>query len=99
MESASKAASEGVWLRKFVIELGGVFQHGRPVDILCDNTATIANTKEIRVHSIVKHILQHYHIIRNYVKDGKVRVCKVHTDLNLADPLTKPLPRAKFDPH
>jgi hypothetical protein len=70
-----------------------------PVDILCDNTAAIANTKELRSHSVVKHILQHYHVISNYVKDGKVRVCKVHTDMNMADPLMKPLPRAKFDPH
>jgi hypothetical protein len=70
-----------------------------PMDILYDNTATIANTKELRAHSVVKHILQHYHVIRDYVLDGKVRVCKAHTDLNLADPLVKPLPRAKFDPH
>jgi hypothetical protein len=69
------------------------------MDILCDNTANITNTKELRAHSIVKHILQHYHVIRDYVKDGKVRVCKVHTDLNLVDPLMKPLPRAMFDPH
>jgi hypothetical protein len=70
-----------------------------PVNIFCYNTATIANTKELRAHSIVKHILQHYHIIREYVKDGKVEVCKVHTDLNIVDPLTKPLPQAKLDPH
>jgi hypothetical protein len=72
---------------------------GDPVDILCDNTTTIANTKELRAHSVVKHILQHYHVIRDYVRDGKVRVCKVHTDLNLTEPLMKPLPWAKFDPH
>jgi hypothetical protein len=97
--AASKAASEGVWLRKFVIELGMFSSMGDPVDILCDNTAATANTKDLRAHFIVKHILQHYHVIRDYVKNGKVRVCKVHTDLNLADPLTKPLPWAKFDPH
>jgi hypothetical protein len=78
----------------------GVFPSmGDPVDILFDNTTVIANTKELSAHSVVKHILQHYHVIRDYVKDGKVRVCKVHTDLNLADPLTKPLSRAKSNPH
>jgi hypothetical protein len=94
-----EAASEGVRLRKFVIELGVFPSMCDPVDILCDNTAAITNTKELRAHSIVKHILQHYHVKRDYVNDGKVRVCKVHTDLNLVDPLTKPLPWAKFDPH
>jgi hypothetical protein len=59
-----------------------------PVDILCDNTDAIANTKELRAHSVVKYILQHYHVIRDYVKDGKVKVCKVHTDLNIEEPLT-----------
>jgi hypothetical protein len=97
--AASEAASEGVRLQKFVIELGVFPSMSDPVDILCDNTAAIANTKELRAHSIVKHILQHYHVIRDYVKYGKVGVCKVHMDLNLADPLTKPLPQAKFDPH
>jgi hypothetical protein len=72
---------------------------GDPVEILCDNMAAIANTKDLRAHSIVKHILQHYHANRDYVRDGKVRVCKVHIDLNLADLLTKLLPQEKFDPH
>jgi hypothetical protein len=97
--AASEAANEGVQLRKFIIELGVFPSMGDPVDILCENTTAIANTKELRAHSIVKHIQQHYHVIRDYVRDDKVRVCKVHIDLNLADSLTKPPPRAKFDPH
>jgi hypothetical protein len=95
--AASEAANEGVRLRKFVIEVGVFPNMGDHVHILCDNTATIANTRELRAHSVVKHILQQYHVIRDYVRDGKVRVCKVHMDLNSADPLTKPLPWAKFD--
>jgi hypothetical protein len=97
--AASEAASEIVWLHKFIIEIGVFSSMGDPVDILCDNTTAIANTKELRAHSVVKRILQHYQVIIDYVKDGKVRVCKVHTDLNLADPLTKPLPWENFDPH
>jgi hypothetical protein len=69
------------------------------VNIFCDNTAAIANTKELRAHSIVNHILRRYHVIREYVKDGKVKVCKIHTDMSVADPLTKPLPQAKCDTH
>jgi hypothetical protein len=97
--ATSEAASEGVQLRKFVIELGVFPSMDDPVDIMCDNMAAITNTKELRPHSVIKHILQHYHVIRDYVKDGKVKVCKVHTDRNIADPLTKPLPQEKFDPH
>jgi hypothetical protein len=67
--------------------------------IFCDHMATIADTKELGAHSAVKHILRRYHVIREYVKDGKVKVCKVYTDLNVADPLMRPLPWAKFNPH
>jgi hypothetical protein len=28
-----------------------------------------------------------------------VKICKVHTNLNMVDPLTKPLPQAKHEPH
>ena len=97
--AASEAANEAVWLRKFVIELG-VFPSMRdPVNLLCDNTGAIANAKEPRSHSTAKHILRRYHVIRQYVKEGDIKICKVHMDLNVADPLTKPLPQAKHDQH
>ena len=30
---------------------------------------------------------------------GDVKICKVHTDLNIADPITKPLPQPKHEAH
>ena len=51
------------------------------------------------MHSVAKHIPRRYHVVREYVQDGKVKVSKVHTDLNAADPLTKPLPREKHEQH
>ena len=36
---------------------------------------------------------------RYILKVGDIEICKIHTDLNVADPLTKPLPRAKHDQH
>ena len=89
------AANEVVWLRKFVIELGVFPSAQDPVIIYCDNTCVIANVKEPRSHSTTKHSLRRFHVIRQYVKEGDVKICKIHTDLNVADPLTKPLPRDK----
>ena len=97
--AASEAANEAVWLRKFVIELGVFPSMQDPVTILCDNTGAIANAKEPRSHSTAKHILRRYHVIRQYVKENNIKICKVHTDLNVADSLTKPLPQAKHDQH
>ena len=97
--AASEAADEAVWLRKFVIGLGVVPSMQDPVVIYCDNMGAIANAKEPRSHSTAKHILPRYHVIREYVKRGDVKICKVHMDLNVADPLTKPLPRDKHEEH
>ena len=37
--------------------------------------------------------------IHDQVNEGDIEICKIHTDLNVADPLTKPLSRAKHDQH
>jgi hypothetical protein len=69
------------------------------VHIQCDDKAAIMEIRELGAHSVDKPILRRYHVIKDYVKDGRIRICKVHTDLNVAEPLAKPLPLAKFDPH
>ena len=97
--AAAEASNEAVWLREFVTELG-VFPSMRdPLNILCDNTGAIANAKDPRNHSIDKHIPRRYHVIREHVQDGKVKISKVDTDLNAADSLTKPLQREKHEQH
>jgi hypothetical protein len=48
--------------------------------------------KEIRSHKKVKHVLWRYHLIREIINRGDVKVCKVHTDQNVADLLMKSLP-------
>jgi hypothetical protein len=90
--AVADAANEVVWLKKFVIELGmflGMHDH---VHIYCDDTAATAKAKELRAHSVDKPILRRYHVTSDYVKDGRIRICKAHMDLNVADPLTMPLP-------
>jgi hypothetical protein len=92
--AAADAANEAVWLQKFVIELGVFPRMHDPIHICCDDTTAITKAKELRAHSVDKPILRRYHVIRDYVKDGRIRICKVHMDQNVADPLTKPLPEA-----
>ena len=97
--AASEAAKEAVWIRKFINELGVVSSASSPMDLYCDNSGAIAQAKEPRSHQKSKHILRRYHIIREIVERGDVKICKVHTDLNIADPLTKPLPQPKHEAH
>ncbi|KAK1603658.1 hypothetical protein QYE76_027331 [Lolium multiflorum] len=86
-------------MKRFIVELGVVPSALDPLIIYCDNMGAIANAQEPRSHKRLKHIKLRYHSIREYIEDGEVKICKVHTDLNVADPLTKALPRAKHDQH
>ena len=97
--AASEAAQEAIWMKEFIIELGVVPSALDPLTIYCDNTGAIANAQEPRSHKKMKHVKLRFHSIREYVQEGDIKICKVHTDLNVADPLTKPLLRAKHDQH
>ena len=42
-------------------------------------------------------MLRRYHLIREMVEEGDVKIFKVHGDSNVADPLTKQLARPKHE--
>ena len=62
--------------------------------IFCDNTGAIALAKESRFHKRTKHIKRRFNSVHDQVKEGDIEIYKIHTDLNVADPLTKPLSNA-----
>ncbi|VFQ79127.1 unnamed protein product [Cuscuta campestris] len=70
-----------------------------PIPLFCDNNGAIAQAKEPRSHQKTKHIVRRYHIIREIVARGDVEICKVGTDDNIADPLTKALGKPKHESH
>ena len=86
-------------MKEFISKPGVVPSALDPMAIYCDNTGVIAIVKEPLSHKKTKHIKRFFNSIRDYVKEGDIKICKVHTVLNVADPLTKPLPRAKHDQH
>ena len=96
---ASEAANEGVWVKEFISDLGVITSASGPMKIFCDNTGAIPLAKESRFHKRTKHIKRRFNSIRENVEYGDIDICKVHTDRNVADPLTKPLLRAKHDQH
>ncbi|KAK8694592.1 hypothetical protein V6N13_072140 [Hibiscus sabdariffa] len=89
--AASEAAKEAVWIKKFITGLGVIPSISDAVDLYCDNNGAIAQAKEPRSHQRSKHILRRFHLIREIIDRGDVEICKVHTDDNIVDPLTKPL--------
>ncbi|KAK8619730.1 hypothetical protein V6N13_136010 [Hibiscus sabdariffa] len=90
-QSASEAAKEAVWIKDFITGLGVIPSISYAVDLYCDNNGAIAQAKEPRSHQRSKHILRRFHLIREIIDREDVEICKVHTDDNIADPLTKPL--------
>ena len=70
-----------------------------PVSLLCDNTGAIGLAQEPRFHKRSKHILRKYHLIRDIIDRGDVKIKHVSTDDNMADPLTKALAQLKHERH
>ncbi|KAJ9566124.1 hypothetical protein OSB04_002090 [Centaurea solstitialis] len=97
--AASDAAKEAIWLRNFLSDLRVVASVSRPIDIFCDNSGAVAQAKEPREHHKSRHVLRKYHLIREIIGRGDVRICKIPTEENVADPLTKPLARVKHEAH
>ena len=97
--AASEAANEGVWMKEFISDLGVIPSASGPIKIFCDNTGAIVLAKESRFHKRTKHIKRRFNSIRDLVQVGDIEICKIQTDLNASDPLTKPLPQAKHDQH
>ncbi|GJU75598.1 retrotransposon protein, putative, ty1-copia subclass [Tanacetum coccineum] len=99
--AASEAAMEAVWIRKFVGDLGVMPSIKKPIDMYCDNSAAIIFANDSGVMKGARHFLRRYHYVREQVESGEIKILKVHTYDNLADPFTKalPLPRGKVTDH
>ncbi|XP_039688647.1 secreted RxLR effector protein 161-like [Medicago truncatula] len=75
--AASNAAKEAVWIKKFISDLGIVPSIVDPIELLCDNNGAIVQAKEPRSHQKSKHIQRRYHLIREIIERGDVKICKV----------------------
>ncbi|GJR37273.1 retrotransposon protein, putative, ty1-copia subclass [Tanacetum coccineum] len=97
--AASEAAMEAVWIRKFVGDLGVMPSIKEPINMYCDNSAAIIFANDSGIMKGARHFLRRYHFVREQVESGEIKILKVHTDDNLADPFTKALPRGKVTDH
>ena len=97
--AAGEAAKEAVWVRSFTAGLGVTPNPSNPASLFCDNTGAIAQAKEPNSRQKNKHVRRRYHLIRDMVNQGEVKICKVATEENIADPLTKALSQSKHEGH
>jgi hypothetical protein len=93
--AACSTSCESIWLRKL---LTGLFDlEMEATVILCDNQSCIKMTENPVFHDKSKHIEIRYHYIRDMVQRGVVKLQYVGTDQQVADVLTNPLSRVKFE--
>nr|GEV90479.1 retrovirus-related Pol polyprotein from transposon TNT 1-94 [Tanacetum cinerariifolium] len=96
---AAEGAMEAIWIRKFISGLGIIPNIDEPIDMYCDYTCAITIANEPGVQKGAKHFRQKYHFIREAIQEGDIRILKVHTENNLADWFTKPMPCTKHVEH
>nr|GEV49761.1 retrotransposon protein, putative, Ty1-copia subclass [Tanacetum cinerariifolium] len=82
---------EAVWIRKFISGLGIVPTIEEPINMYCDNIGAIAIAKDDGITKGARHFRAKVHYLRETIKLGDVKIEKIHTDDNLADPFTKAL--------
>ncbi|GJT93421.1 retrotransposon protein, putative, ty1-copia subclass [Tanacetum coccineum] len=96
----AEASMEAAWMRKFIDGLGDVMpSNKRPVEILCDNAPATAIANDPEIMRGAKHYQRKHHYIREVIQDGEIFLKKVHTDDNLANLFTKPIPYNKHFEH
>nr|GEX90442.1 hypothetical protein [Tanacetum cinerariifolium] len=89
--AAFDASKEAIWICKFIFGLGIVSIIEEPISMYCDNIGAIAIAKDDGVTKGERHFRAKVHYLRETIKLGDVKIEKIDTDDNLADPFTKAL--------
>jgi len=94
--ASADAARQAIWLRLLLddLQLG---LGNKPFPIMNDNAGTIALSKNPVHHERSKHIGLRHHFLRERVEDNTISLSHVPSADNIADLLTKGLPRELFD--
>ena len=92
--AAHLASQELVWMRQLMQDLG--YPQSTPTLLHSDNQAAIRLVKNPEFHRRTKHVDIKYHVIRDHFQQQRLQVAYVPTIDNVADLLTKPLPRDRF---
>ncbi|KAL1223745.1 Retrovirus-related Pol polyprotein from transposon RE1 [Cardamine amara subsp. amara] len=93
--AVANTAAEVRWLHFLLQELG-LKSKTTPV-IYCDNVEATYLSANSVFHTCMKHLALNYHFIHDLVQSGRLRVTHVSSKDQLADGLTKPLPRPQFE--
>ncbi|KAJ9539489.1 LOW QUALITY PROTEIN: hypothetical protein OSB04_032222 [Centaurea solstitialis] len=85
----AQTTCELIWLRNVLGEIG--FSQSKPMNLWCDNEATIHIANNPVFHERMKHIEVDCHFTREKLKDGTISTPHIRTRDQLADVFTKAL--------
>ena len=94
LNAAVEAGKEALWFRTLFTELSIPLR--LPITLLEDNAAAITLSDNSVMGKRTKHIDLRYCWINDKVQDGTLKLVKVTSSKNIADLLTKPLARDRF---
>jgi hypothetical protein len=94
-KATSKAAQYCIGIRSLLNEIG--FPQDTPTVIYNDNQACVTMVKQKFSSSRTRHIKLKFHHIREAVDNNEINVEYMPTDQMIADIMTKPLDRIKFE--
>ncbi|GJU28119.1 putative ribonuclease H-like domain-containing protein [Tanacetum coccineum] len=92
--AAANCCGQVLWVQNQLLDYGFNFMNTK---IHIDNESTICIVKNPVYHSKTKHIEICHHFIRDCYEKKLIRVEKIHTDLTVADLLTKPFNGPRFN--
>ena len=94
--ASTQATKEAIWLGRFLAELGYEGSDIDSVTIMGDNQGAIALASNPEYYARTKHIDIQWHFVREQVEANTVTLQYISTAEMVADGLTKPLARVKF---
>lgn len=86
---------EGLWVEKLLQELN--FYNSPPIKLYCDNKSAIFIAHNPVIHDRTKHVEVDKHFIKEKIERGHICMTYIPTTEQLADILTKGLPKKPFD--
>ncbi|GJT78667.1 hypothetical protein Tco_1045392 [Tanacetum coccineum] len=92
--AAANCCGQVLWVQNQLLDYGFNFMNTK---IHIDNESTICIVKNPVYHSKTKHIEIRHHFIRDCYEKKLINVEKIHTNLNVADLLTKPFDGPRFN--
>jgi len=92
--AAAECASQVVWMRRVLNQLGHVQK--KSTIVICDNSSTIKLSKNPVMHERSKHIEIRFHFLRELANNGIIELLHCGTEEQTTDVMTKPLKLESF---